>query len=72
MAQTSVEAVTIPNLAARASVPPGFERWMGAGQLFAAGSQLPVFTDITRPAGLAHRIVNGDKLSEYLIDSNAV
>src|SRR6266851_3231756 len=31
---------------------------------------LPVFTDITRQAGLAHKIINGDKLSEYLIDIN--
>src|ERR1700730_13550 len=30
----------------------------------------PVFTDITRQAGLAYKIVNGDKLSEYLIDIN--
>jgi enediyne biosynthesis protein E4 len=32
--------------------------------------RLPVFTDITRQAGLAYKIVNGDKLSEYLIDIN--
>jgi len=31
---------------------------------------LPVFTDITRQAGLARKIINGDKLSEYLIDIN--
>jgi hypothetical protein len=29
-----------------------------------------VFTDITRQAGLTHKIINGDKLSEYLIDIN--
>src|SRR4029077_7305925 len=28
------------------------------------------FTDITRQAGLTHKIINGDKLSEYLIDIN--
>ena len=31
---------------------------------------LPVFTDITRQAGLARKIINGDRLSEYLIDIN--
>jgi hypothetical protein len=42
------------------SSPPGVNR----------SARLPVFTDITRQAGLAHKIVNGDKLSEYLIDVN--
>ncbi len=32
--------------------------------------QFPVFRDITRPAGLAYKITNGDKLSDYLIDIN--
>jgi hypothetical protein len=31
---------------------------------------LPAFTDITRQAGLTRKIINGDKLSEYLIDIN--
>ena len=33
-------------------------------------AHVPIFTDITRQAGLAHKIVNGDKQSEYLIDIN--
>jgi hypothetical protein len=33
-------------------------------------ARLPVFTNITRQAGLAHKIINGDNLSEYLIDIN--
>jgi hypothetical protein len=33
-------------------------------------THLPVFRDITRQAGLAYKIINGDKLSEYLIDIN--
>lgn len=33
-------------------------------------AHVPIFTDITRPSGLAHKIINGDKLSEYLIDIN--
>jgi hypothetical protein len=33
-------------------------------------AHLPVFTDITRQAGVAYKITNGDKLSEYLIDIN--
>src|SRR5260370_28438428 len=32
--------------------------------------QFPVFTDITRQAGVAYKITNGDKLSDYLIDIN--
>jgi len=31
---------------------------------------LPVFTEITRQAGLNHKIVNGDEVTEYLIDVN--
>src|SRR6266478_5465198 len=42
------------------SLPPGVNHSV----------HLPVFTDITRQAGLAHKIINGDKLSEYLIDIN--
>src|SRR5258708_22662708 len=33
-------------------------------------AHVPNFTDITLQAGLAHNIINGDKLSEYLIDIN--
>ena len=33
-------------------------------------AHMPVFTDITREAGVAYKMTNGDKLSEYLIDIN--
>jgi hypothetical protein len=33
-------------------------------------TSVPSFTDITRQAGVAYKITNGDKLSEYLIDIN--
>jgi hypothetical protein len=51
------------------------ERCMGAGQLFAAGSQSlrppPCLYRYLLPSRIgAHKIINGDKLSEYLIDMN--
>ena len=41
---------------------------LGAGD--GKSSHPVVFTDITRKAGVAYRITNGDRLSEYLIDIN--
>src|SRR5438034_6525082 len=33
-------------------------------------STLPVFTDVTREAGMAYKITCGDEVTEYLIDVN--
>ncbi|PYV44366.1 MAG: hypothetical protein DMG06_06770 [Acidobacteria bacterium] len=35
-----------------------------------AEKPLPVFTDITKPAGVAYKIICGDEVTEYLIDVN--